>query len=291
MSLATFCKGSVKGTVEDCENEIQIDFEVFIPIQEDAKSDDDFEIYLNDTYDKDYHEEWSDNLENAIYDSCFLDTICDYAFAVRNQGNEIIYTDNSCKIYIESSDLEWDTKASEKDSYFISICEYGVDGLPKLLTKEDKLNEIEELSDKIADIMDNDITNGRFGMHMRNAMEQDFVSDDDINQLCYEDIFNELAKWFVIVTQPSKIQLNEFKWDLARALDITLIDKDGNNYNEQLIEDNIFGILYRCFNIECEESVITDDINNFDINFEQAIKIAKSIITSKYFENNEEYEE
>ncbi len=286
LSREDFCKGSVTGTVEDCENDISVNFEVFIPKKEYSHSDDDFEIYLDGTEDSDYHEEWSDNLEKAIYDSCFLETICDYAFASRTK--EIIYTDNSCKIYIESSDLEWDEKASEHDAYLTSIRMLGIDGLPKLQTKEEQLEEIEEIAQEIADLFDDGYEN--FTSHILDAVTQKFISDDDLNQFSTENIIEESAKWFVLSTQTDNIELNEFKTDLANYLSIELFDKNGNNGNEQSLEDNILYTLYRQYNIECEDSIISEDINNFKITSEQAERIAYNVIYSEYLEQStEEY--
>ena len=286
LSREDFCKGSVTGTVEDCENDISINFEVFIPKKEYSHSDDDFEIYLDGTEDSDYHEEWSDNLEKAIYDSCFLETICDYAFASRTK--EIIYTDNSCKIYIESSDLEWDEKASEHDAYLTSIRMLGIDGLPKLQTKEEQLEEIEEIAQEIADLFDDGYEN--FVSHIIDAVTQKFISDDDLNRFTTDNIIEESAKWFILTTQTDSIELNEFKTDLANHLNIELFDKNGNNENEQSLEDNILSTLYRMYNIECEDSIISEDVNNFKITSEQAVKIAYNVIYSEYLEQSiEEY--
>ena len=282
-----FCKGSVSGTIEDCENEIGIGFEVFIPKQEYTHSDDDFEIYLDDTEDCDYHGEWSNNLQKAMYDSCFLETICDYAFASRTK--EIVYTDNSCKIYIESSNLEWDEKASEHDAYFTSIRNLGVDGLPQLQTKEEQLEEIEEIATEIANLFDNGYDN--FASHIVDAITKDFISDDDLNRFSTSDIIEESAKWFVITTQTDNIELNEFKVDLANHLNIELFDKYGNNGNEQSLESNILYTLYRMYNIECEDSIISKNVNNFAITSEQATKIAYNVIYSEYVESENIEEE
>ena len=278
-----FCKGSVKGTIEDCENDININFEVFIPKQEYTSSDDDFEIYLDDTYDKDYNGEWTDNLEKAIYDSCFLETICDYAFASRTR--EIVYTDNSCKIYIESSNLEWDEKASKDDKYLTSIQMLGVDGLPLLQTKQNKLEEIEEIAQEVANLFDDGYDN--FASHIIDAVTQNFISDDDLNRFYTSDIIEESAKWFILNTQTDSIKLNEFKTDLSNHLNIELFDKNGNNMNEQFLEDDILGVLYREYNIECENNIIDEDVNNFNITSEQAIKIAQSVIETEYYAHNE----
>ena len=263
-----FCKGSVKGTIEDVENEISISFEVFIPKQEYSHSDNDFEIYLDDVYDKDYNDEWSENLEKAMYDSFFLETICDYAFASRTREN--IYTDNSCKIYIESSTLEWDEKASEHDKYFTSMNTYGYDGMYLLQTKEEKLEEIEEISQKVADLFDyNVISYENFASHMVDAIEQNFVSDDDINSMSISDIIQESGVWFEVVLRHTK--LNDLKTDIMDALNIKI-----DTIGEQLLEDTILN------NFNTEESIISEYTNNFDIDFEKAVKIVYQVIDNEY---------
>lgn len=272
LSKEDFCSGSVKGTVEDCENNISISFEVFIPKQEYSYSDDDFEIYLDDTYDKDYDGEWSNNLENCIYDSCFLGTICDYAFAVRNKGNETIYTDNSCKVYIEESDIEWDVKASENDTYFVSVNTYGADGLKQLLTKSEKLEEIEEIAKDIGELFDNDIISyENFASHILDAMEQDFISDDDINCFDTTDIIEESARWFILYFDCLK--LNDLKNQIANALNINLYD---NSADEELLED----MMLRYF--DTEDSTISEDVNNFDIDFTTSVRILTTVIDNEY---------
>lgn len=268
-----FCKGSITGTVEDIENGISINFEVFIPKQEYAHSDDEFEIYLDGIQDSDYNGEWTDNLEEAIYNSCFLETICDYAFASRTREN--IYTDCSCKIYIESSTLEWDEKASENDAYFTAINTYGYDGMYKLLTKEEKFKEIEEISEEIAELFNDDIISYQnFASHIIDAIEQNFVSDDDINAFNTDDIIKESAKWFELYFNHST--LYELKMDIMMALDIQF---DG--VKEQMTED----IILNCFG-DVNDNIIAEEINNFDIDFQTAVNIISKIIDNKYAEEH-----
>lgn len=279
-----FCKGSVTGTIEDVENEIGINFEVFIPKQEYAHSDDDFEIYLNDIQDSDYNGEWTDNLEEVIYNSCFLETICDYAFASRTKEN--IYTDCSCKIYIESSTLEWDEKASENDAYFTSINTYGYDGMYKLLTKEEKIDEIEKIAEEIADLFVNyDIKSDKFASHMRESVEVDFITDDDINSVSYDNFYKELAIWYEL--DENHQYLNDLKLDIADVFDIQLIDENNNNNQEQALED----LILKNVDIETEDNIISEKYNNYKIDFDTAVKIVAVIIENEHLKSDNYYTE
>lgn len=268
-----FCQGSINIEIEDCENEEWFEIEVFIPKSEFAISDDEFEIKINgiDIADCRIGEDYTENVDKVIGEYPFLETVCDYAFAV-STGDEIIDTSHSCKIYIKPSDFKWDEKASENDRYFTSIRTLGADGLPRLQTKTEQLEEIEEVAQEIADLFDdNVISYQNFASHIIDALEQNFVSDEDINKFTIDDIEKESAKWFELYYDNT--ELNDLKTSIASALNIDIYAEDNS---EEMLESILLS------DFKSDKSIISDEINNFKIDFNQAVKLAHKVISEQY---------
>lgn len=279
------CKGQIDFNIKTNDGFRAEELNGYVKIPVEDISDDYFEIYFEDGIeDCDYHENIDERILKVLYDennynSDFLITVCDYAYA--SNEHEINFAMGECYVSLKGNDFEWNVDVSEDDKIFVSLNIMTMDshmsikhsGLPKLLSKEEKLLEIEEISEEVARTIYTRHKVNQFGSHMYNAYTQDFITNDDINRFHYKTIFNELAKWYEL--EHEHTNLNDLKHDILDTLNI-----DIDSFEEQKIEDWILS----CFkDNEINDWCISEDINNFEIDFEKSVKIISKIIEYEYY--------